>query len=140
MNHTTYQTIFQKSFDITNRVIQLFNKRRVPGEAPCKCHHINLSISFIQSFNTDPQFSKHDGNWVAIIKSEQLKDQKIGGVYDRVCQHVIDFLNQTSVSLLESMSANQSDWYPKEEDRASILDLYFEINSGRAADVNSFVV
>lgn len=128
MNYT-YQLRFQKTFDLFNRIIQLFNKRRVPGEPPCKCHHINASINFVQTFSTDPEF-QHEGEWAVVITSSQLGDRRFGGQYERVCQLVVEYLTKTALDILESMIANQSDWYLNDQDRTTILNLFHEINAG----------
>lgn len=114
---------FNQSFELFNRIIQLFNKRRVPGEAPCDCHHINATIHFAQTFKTDPEF-KYSGEWVVIVSSQQLGDRRFGGAPNRVIELVVQFLEEASGNLLESMIANQNEWFLKQEDRHSILDCY----------------
>lgn len=118
-------TIFENTYHLFYKIIQLFNKRTIPGEAPCKCHHLEVTLNFIKTYKTDPEFDEQ--GWKVIFASPQLGDRRFfGETLDKVECIISEVLLDIGLSTIESMIANQTDWF-KSEDQEIIRILYREI-------------
>jgi hypothetical protein len=113
---------YENAFDLLNKTILLFNRRRIPGEAPCKCHHINLTCNINQSLQAHTDSNEPD-QWIGTIVSEQIGSRRMGGSLERVKELMAEYLSATAFETIESLVANKGVWFNDLNDRLKIDDL-----------------
>jgi hypothetical protein len=113
---------YEKAFNLLNDTVLLFNRRVLPGEAPCKCHHINMTVNISQSLQS--HIETNDPNqWIGMITSEQFGSRRFGGTIDRVKELMSEYLYKTAFEIIQSLALNKHVWYSDPADHSAIDEL-----------------